>query len=140
MKKPEVLQAELAVEMVKMAETADKVSSALAEMTALAADVPGQVAEIVARAASWDLDVRTHGEKISVRDPAGGILDLHMDQIYIGLGGGSVVAGQLYVNESHRIPNAASFREVTDLEYRALMDRMSSRLEVVVEAAQQIGR
>ena len=86
--------------------------------------------------------LRTHGEKITVKDTkAGTVVDLSRDQLFIGMGGGDIEAGALYINESHDLPGGGTFRPATPLEVTHIKNRLSQgRVESVMRAAEQIGR
>ncbi len=137
MKQTEKLQAELAAELTKMKEVADKVTGALAEMASLADAIPGDTATIVARASEWEQDVRAHGAKITVKDDTGRLIDIHADQIFVSIGGED--GGKVFVNFAHTVPGAASFREATTLELNMLKTTWAYFAEGV-EAVKQVGK
>lgn len=142
MKNPGELQVELATELTKINEAADKITAVLSQVAAQVQDVPGQVKEIVETAAAWDHDVRAHGERITVKDPKGGtVVDLSRDMLYVALGGGGIESGALFINEAHNLPGVCDFRPATELEVRHVKERFGSgRVEAVMTAAEQIGR
>ncbi len=137
MKQTEKVQAELAAELTKMKEVADKVTAALAEMASLADSIPGETAAIVARANEWEQEVRAHGTKITVKDDTGRLIDLHADQIFVSIGGED--GGKVFVNFAHTVPGAASFREATTLELNMLKTTWAYFNEAC-EAVYQVGR
>ena len=137
MKQTEKLQAELAAELTKMKEAADKVTGALAEMASLADSIPGDTAAIVARANEWEQDVRAHGAKITVEEGDGKVLDLFADQFFVSIGGHN--SGEVFVNIGHAVPGMATFRPVTELEKKMLGVTWAYFAEGV-EAVRQVGR